>query len=120
MAPAPLRWARYTHHRQATIEEWDSGETRKKTRGKGRDSQYNPHLFYTDEQVQALELRCIQEGVTIKESGHRITKYLRLEGTIVGACRGMETEYVFAECTSGDYHGRPISTLALRDMGVDV
>lgn len=30
------------------------------------------------------------------------------------------TSYMFAECTSGFYHGRPISPQKLRQLGVDI
>lgn len=121
--PAPQRWVRYSHHRGATVDEWDRGITVRQTQkigGRTQDSKYNPHFFHTDEQIQAIELRCITDGVVIRDSGHRVTKYLHIRGVIVGACCGVETEYIFAECTSGDYHGRPISIEALRDLGVNI
>jgi hypothetical protein len=45
---------------------------------------------------------------------------MHLPGVTVGVCQGEETEYVFAECTSGFVHGRPISKRALRALGVKV
>jgi hypothetical protein len=116
--PRPDGWLKYTHHRLAEIQSWDSRETHAKTRGPGADSQYNPHLFQTDEQVRAIEERCILEGIVIRETANKVKKYLQVRGVIIGACSGMDTDCVFAECTSGFYHGRPISDIALRKMGV--
>ena len=113
-------WVRYTHHRQAAIAEWDAGLTLKRTAEPEEDSQYNPHLFGTDQAVMRIELLCVETGTQIRDSGNRETKYLRLPGVIVGVCSGEYTEYVFAECTSGFYHGRPISAAALRRLGVEV
>lgn len=84
------------------------------------DSQYNPHEFYTDPEIQAIELDCARNGVVIYETTNKVKKYLHVRGKIVGVCRGEETEYVFAECTSGFYHGWPASIGALRDMGANL
>jgi hypothetical protein len=119
--PTP-KWERYLVHRQAKPEEWDNRTTHKRTKGKRADSQYNPHLFSTDESIRELETKCMREGTQIESSTDKILKkYMRVPGITVGACRGMDTEYVFARATmDGSYHGRPISEIALREMGVNI
>lgn len=61
----------------------------------------------------------MREGELINQTANKIKKYLHVPGTIIGACKGMDTEYVYAECTmSLHYHGRPVSEIALRKMGI--
>jgi hypothetical protein len=107
-------WLDYTHHRRATIQEWDSGVTLTKT--KNGDSQYNPHFYSTDEQIRELELHCVMEGAIIRETANKRTAFMKLNH-IVGACSGFETRYAFAECTSGFYHGRPMCEEKLKQLG---
>jgi hypothetical protein len=113
-------WLRYRKHRRATVGEWDAGVTLRETAQIGADSQYNPHLLETDEQVRELELRCYLQGELIRDSINRETRYFQIADTIVGACSGVYTSFVFVECTSGFFHGRPISPKALRRLGVIV
>lgn len=116
MAPEPRQdgWLRYTHHRRATIEEWDAGITRRST--VGGDSQYNPHIYNNDAAISELELRCVVEGTVIRETHNKRTAYMKLTD-VVGACSGEDTNYCFAECTSGFYHGRPICERELKRLG---
>jgi hypothetical protein len=116
-ALASVAWVRFLKHRRATLREWDAGETLRRTAGPEAASQYNPHLFRTDEQVRALELKCVAEGTFFSSSGRRRTYYMKTE-FLVGACCGEKTPYVFAEECDGKIHGRPISARALRRLGV--
>jgi hypothetical protein len=113
-------WQRYRKHRRSTVERWDSGETLIGTSRPGADSQYNPHLFPNDDAVQTFELSCYMQGQLIQDSGNRETRYFRFDDAVVGACNGVYTHYAFVECTSGFFHGRPISPQALRILGVTV
>jgi hypothetical protein len=100
----------------ATKAQWDGLVWHEKTARGGYPSQYNPHRYGSDPAVRQLELKCFRKGILIEPRGAR---YMHL-GHIVGVCSGEETEYVFAECSSGFVHGRPISTIALKKMGVAV
>ncbi len=101
------------------MRQWNSQEAHQRTAAPDAASQYNPHFFGTDEAVQELEMKCVEKGMLISESVHRRTYYMKVD-EIVGVCRGEETNFVFAEETSGNVHGRPISKAALREMGVVV
>jgi hypothetical protein len=120
MAPPPRQdgWQYYTHHRRATIAEWDAGETLRNT-ANGGDAQYNPHIYSTHESIRELELHCILDGKIIRETPNKLTAFMKLD-VVVGACSGQYTPYVFAECTSGFYHGRPMCEDALRKIGASI
>ena len=109
-------WQYYPRHRHATREDWDNKIPHKRSAERGGLSKYNPYLFGSDEEVSELEMRCHRTGVLIE---FREAHYLYV-GLVVGVCSGDETEYVFAECSSGFVHGRPISITALKKMGVEV
>ncbi len=113
-------WQRYSHHRRATIDMWDAGLTVVATGQPGADSQCNPHFFVRDEDVQVLELACFLQGTLIRDSGNRESRFAHFPEMIVGACSGVYTSYAFVECTSGFYHGRPISPESLRILGIRV
>lgn len=67
-----------------------------------------------------LELRCIEHGTLISDTGKRRTYWLDASET-VGACSGDFTTIVFAEWVeSGAIHGRPISKAALKRLGVNI
>ena len=117
LAPRPDGWVKYTHHRRATIADWDSGKTLEST--KLGDAQYNPHIYNTDDAIRELELHCIMEGTVIRETANKRTAFLKLD-VVVGACSGHETSYEFAECTSGLYHGRPMCEEKLRKLGARI
>lgn len=114
----PKTWQRIDKHRKATVRTWTSGEARAWSAQNESQSQYNPIEFGTDEAVRDLELRCIEEGTLIRETGNKRT-YFMLTEMIVGVCHGDEATYVFAEWhDSGMIHGRPISERALKRLGV--
>jgi hypothetical protein len=117
-APAwPRIWKRYPFHRKANATSWDKGEAQART-AKKEKSQYNPHLYATDDQVRELEERCVDTGILISDFGIKRTYYLKTDH-VIGVCRGELTSYVFAEWHQcGDIHGRPISEAALRNLGV--
>lgn len=114
----PDGWVQYKYHRMATVDDWDSGETLRATTEPEYDAQYNPRLFHSDEVVETLERLAYERGLTITDIGHKEKRYFRLEGQIVGACSGEYTQFLFVECTSGFFHGRPISLKELRRLGV--
>lgn len=112
-----MAWVSYRKHRQAKLEEYERSDARASS--VVGDAQYNPELFYTDQQIETLERRCIAEGTLISESrsGHRRTYFLDAK-VQVGVCSGEFTTFVFTEITSGEFHGRPISKTALAELGV--
>ena len=112
-----MQWVRYPNHRMAKAADYIRSDARHWTLE--GDSQYNPQLFSTDQAIRRLELHCMRYGTLIKKStsGHRKTFFMDAKKE-VGYCSGEKTSFVFTEITSGNYHGRPISVLALRKLGV--
>lgn len=85
-----------------------------------RDSQYDPNL--TDAQIEAIEMQCLDDGDPHIDVGD-LQKFYWNTGTIVGACSGETTQYVFVEWNGGAgglVHGRPISIRRLREMQVAI
>jgi hypothetical protein len=117
MAPPAARenWVYYEKHRLATVAQWGAGTTLSDSIA--GNAQYNPNLVGSDAAVEAVEWACISTGIVIRETANKVTKYLHLPGIAVGACSGEYTEYVFAEATSGFFHGRPICMRELRRLG---
>jgi hypothetical protein len=111
----PKSWVFRKKHRRATVREWEESSTCAFTLHD--DSQYNPLILASDDDVRELEVRCVDDGNEIRDSGHKKSFYLDA-GFIVGACSGSQTTYVYAEWCSGNVHGRPISEQALNRMGV--
>jgi len=97
--------------------DWAAEIPHKSSAKKNGRAFYNPYVYGSDELINELEMRCWEEGILIERTGK---KYMHVVGQIVGVCSGEVTEYVFAECASGFVHGRPISTTALKGMGVDI
>jgi hypothetical protein len=80
------------------------------------------HIVYIDRRLRcALELDCVRHGTLFKEvSCAKRCYYRRMEG-VVGASKGRETYYVYAEwAVSGAVHGRPILEIELRTKGVQL
>ncbi len=117
----PQNWERYPKHRKATTRDWDSGLVLKWSAAHESHAQYNPYGFGSDEDVEELEVRCVNDGTPICMGETKWTFYLNVY-RVVGVCCGQETDYVFAEwnLSGGAIHGRPISKKALRAMGVTV
>jgi hypothetical protein len=114
----PIKWEYYEKHRKVTTRLWDNGEALAISRQDESEAQYNPHLFQSDAEVSAIEIKCVAEGIPIKQRPNKWTFYLKLD-CIVGVCCGEETEYVYAEWRQdGGIHGRPISEKALREKKV--
>src|SRR5438874_2133163 len=97
------RWVKLDKHHQATVDDWRASNAQRWSIN--GDSQYNPELYGDSAAVQKLEEDCISNGTLIGNATHRIRKYLRKKGVNIGYCKGELTDYVFAECTSGAYHG---------------
>ena len=109
-------WTYYPKHRKATCESWDKGIPHEfSAQGDGR-AQYNPYRYGNDDAVRELEMKCYTEGTPMAGP---FARCLRVDH-VVGVCLGVETQYVYVECTSGFVHGRPISPQALKKRGVDV
>jgi|GEM_PF-5196362 len=106
-------WAYYKRHRLASRRTWDEGRARKSS--EHGPAQYNPHIYQDDVRVEELELTCWRTDIPIPNRPN--ARYMRA-ADVVGVCKGIETEFVFAECTDGFVHGRPISDVALRFLGV--
>ena len=104
-------------HRSATVGQWKINIVRTRTNERRAHSQYNPEIYSSDEAIRELEILCVDEGELIVDCDHKKTFYMKTE-TIVGACSGELTCYVFAEWKSREVHGRPISKAALAKMGV--
>lgn len=120
----PQAWQRRLKHRKATARTWDNGDAQLWSAQHQSESQYNPHLLRTDDDVRDLELRCVNEGVEIA-SPSTVKRMFYMErpdlGDHVGACSGELTYYVLAEWhRSGAVRGRPISATALRQKGIRV
>jgi hypothetical protein len=101
-------------HRRASIEAWDCSEARASTKRPG-EAQYNPRLYFTDDQVREIEILTVENGTLISDGDNLKTYYKKIDGTVfAGACSGEFSFYVFAEWgISGCIHGRPISEDAL-------
>ena len=117
-------WQRRLKHRKATIRTWDNGDAKRWSAQHQSESQYNPHLFGTDDSVRDLELRCIDEGIEIPSSS-KVKRMFYMErrdlGDYIGVCSGELTYFVIAEWhRSGAIHGRPISPTALQQKGIRV
>ena len=111
-------WRYREKHRKATTRDWDDGTAKRMSQGHPPNAQYCPYTYGANEAVEELELRCVAEGEIIYRSDKKFTFYLNAHHT-VGVCSGFETTYVFAEWLFfGCIHGRPISEMALRKMGV--
>ena len=120
----PQAWQRRLKHRKATIRTWDNGDAQRWSAQHVSESQYNPHVLVTDNDVRAIELRCLNEGIEIA-SLSTVKRMFYMErrdlGDYVGVCSGELTFYVFAEWhRSGAIHGRPISSTALHQKGVRI
>jgi hypothetical protein len=77
---------------------------------------YHPS-FRSPEQRCGLEMRCVTEGNLIKEDDHMRQYYLNV-GETIGASKGQETFYVYAEfLKTGEVHGRPITERELQRKG---
>jgi len=108
------QWQFYHRHRGVSCAQWDQELPHKASaRPKGL-AKYNPYFYACDTSISALEIDCWNNGIDIPGKN---AAYKHM-GHIVGVCRGQETEYAFAECTSGFVHGRPVSKDALKDMGI--
>lgn len=109
-------WQYYDRHRRAKRPDWDSGRAKASSGKPNGLAQYNPYLYGHDATVKSIEMDCWSSGIEIPGHG---TKYKQADN-VVGVCSGVETEFVFAECTDGFVHGRPISKKALSKMGVRI
>lgn len=64
-------------------------------------------------------MRCIREGTMYKQTDDTKRCYYLNVGQIIGASKGRETSYVYAEfLRTGQVHGRPITDAELRQKGV--
>lgn len=93
--PATITWLSLEKHRKVNKKRWDNGQALAMSKNKA--SQYNPHLYFTDEEVKALETLCLSTGTVIYENADFRSCYLRIPGVEVGVCSGEITEYVYAE-----------------------
>jgi hypothetical protein len=72
-------------------------------------------LYYPDFDPVYLEQVVVTEGAYVA-SGKRATVEKVMEfGDEIGASEGKPTKCVKVECTSGTYHGRPITPVAYRE-----
>ena len=122
----PEVWEYRDKHLRATIEDWDASRVIKSTQGCEGDSQYNPHRF-TRQNVRDIEIACVRDGIKIRDTASirkfymDARRFLGDDSVIVGVCCGQRTPFVFAEWgASGNIHGRPISTIALKHFRVSV
>jgi hypothetical protein len=84
-----------------------------------------PALYHPDyannKRREILELECVRLGTQFKEVPSSRRSFYRLMDHIVGASKGEETFYVYAEwAASGPVHGRPITRDELRKKGVSL
>lgn len=79
------------------------------------------HLDYSSPDARrGLETQCIREGICFRhDQDGKQCYYLKMD-RIVGASKGEETEYVYAEISSGNFHGWPITAAELRRKGVQL
>ena len=82
-------------------------------------TKHGPAYYHPDlvNQIEELEMLCVREGEEF--GGHAFVRdFWRMFDFVVGASKGAETRYVFAEWSSeGHVHGRPITAEELRKKG---
>lgn len=80
---------------------------------------YHPS-FRSPEQRCNLEMQCVRKGSLVKEDEHMRQYYLNV-GETIGASKGQETSYVYAEfLKTGQVHGRPITEGELQRKGAQL
>jgi hypothetical protein len=76
---------------------------------------YRPNISEADQ--REFEMDCVQEGALFRTVKHKRMFYRNMD-RIIGASRGEETTYVYAEhLSSGEVHGRPITRAELLQKG---
>ena len=110
----------YQKHWKSTKRDWERDEVLAWTAGRKGEAQYSKLVFADQREVQALELLCINHGTEITPGGGGVRKFYMKCDKVIGACSGVLTEYIFAQCDSKGYHGRPISPAALAAFGVQI
>jgi hypothetical protein len=112
--PAHVHWQPYTKHRVKTWV-WDQSEARRSS-GEGGPAKYNPRVFQTDQQIEAIERRCLTDGIVVHHDGVIATCYMLVDQKepYVGVCSGEFTHFIWVEMNCRTFHGRPISLELLR------
>lgn len=82
------------------------------------EAKYIPGM--TDNDHEALEMKCVHEGHLGGDNGSIRWFYLDT-GQLIGASEGKETTIVYAEWNRlGDLHGSPITKEELKKLGVQI
>ena len=103
-------WVPYRKHRPLPGLSWDEVVAASKE----GPAYYHPDLV---DRIEELEMRCIRLGQQIGQHSAIRDYWIEL-AEVVGASKGKETRYVFAEWhQTGPVHGRPITRDELRRKG---
>ncbi|HWB12046.1 MAG TPA: hypothetical protein VG826_22665 [Pirellulales bacterium] len=116
-------WVRYAKHRKATVRDVKNGVAKQWSQSENSQAQYHPENYGGDEQVKALDMLCLENGVLIRATAVKRTYYYDCgAGNYVGYCCGTLTTFVHTEWhRAGEIHGRPICKKCLNQKpGVDL
>lgn len=103
----------YRKHVKSNKKNWDRSVTTAVPGMKGEASQYSPYL--TADEIETMELACVERGTQIQDKCHKRTFFLDLE-RIIGASDGEQTSWIYVEYhNSGSVHGRPMTRGQIQD-----
>lgn len=79
-------------------------------------ARYKPGLSIS---IEDMEMQCVAQGTELPKSHPTRRMFYRKYDFVVGASKGEETQYVYAEWhQNGAVHGRPITLAELRTKGL--